>query len=116
MNDPAGFFQEIVSSLFAFLGVVIVGFISFFGGRGSVQAQLQAQLNDTMKIVIGELKTELEDSKGQICAVEARSAALEQYNISLSRILRDAGIPVPPPPKTETVFVLAPQMPSTTGT
>ena len=116
MNDTAGFFQEIVSSLFTFLGVVIVGFIGFFGGRGSVQAQLQGQLNASMKMYIEELKAERVADEKRILNLEARSAALEQYNLSLARILRDADIPVPPPPKTETVFVLAPQMPSTTGT
>lgn len=108
MTDSAGFFQEIVSSLFTFLGVVLVGFIGFFGGRGSVQAQLQAQLNDTMKMVVAELKGEVEEARAHIRTLESRSAALEQYNISLARILRDADIPVPAPPKTETVFVLAP--------
>lgn len=109
MSDGVGptFSTEVFQSLITFCGIVIVGFIGFFGGRGSVQAQLQAQLNDTMKMVIAELKAEIDNLQGHIRALEGRSASLEQYNISLARILRDANIEVPPPPKTETVFILA---------
>lgn len=98
--------QTIVAGLTTASATVIVGLISFFGGRGSVQAQLQAQLNNSLKLHIDELKSERHTDQNRIQDLEVKVRGLQQYNESLARVLRDNNIPVPPPPKVEPVFVL----------
>jgi len=98
--------QTIVAGILGVVSSVMIGLISFFGGRGSVQAQLQGQLNASMKLHIDRQDEILARNEERLQQMEVKVRGLQQYNESLARILRDNDIPVPPPPVVAPVFIL----------
>lgn len=108
MSDDVSFSlsEAVVIAVIATAGTILTALIAFFGGRGSVQAQLQGQLNDTMELVVKNLEKRLEDSDTLIRDMRVEIRSLQAYNIALARILRENNIPVPQPQTVAPVFVL----------
>lgn len=116
MSDPARELvnnQTIIAGLIGLVGIIITGLLSFFGGRGSVQAQLQGQLNLSFKEFTDQLQEEHASDRSDIAGcrrrcgeLEGQLRGLEQHLASLENLLRAHGISVPEAAKVATVFVL----------
>lgn len=98
--------SDLLTGIMGVIGMVVVGLISFFGGRGSVQAQIQTALNNTFQNLVDQLQEERKDERQQILEMRGAIRAWEQHLISLENILRREGIDIPPRPVVATVFVL----------
>lgn len=96
--------EIVLGAIVSTFGAVIVGFTSYFGGRGSVQAQLQAQLNASFKDLTDQLQKERVTDHAALGLMRGDLTNLEQHILSLEDILRRAGLPIPPRPKVTTVF------------
>lgn len=84
---------------------IITGVIAYFGGRGASIAAVQTALNASFKELVDTLQQERAADRKRMLEIEGRCNGLEQHIVSLERILRGAGIEVPPRPLTQTVFV-----------
>ena len=101
LHNPA-----VLTGMFGFLGTIIVGMLSFFGGRGSVQAQIQGSLNESFKILTEQLRQERTRDRVEILQLRGEVRGLEQHISSLETILRANGMEIPKRPLTAPVFVL----------
>lgn len=110
--DPStlSFPESVINAGLAFAGAVLVGLISFFGGRGSVQAQLQGQLNNSFQLYIKQLEKEREDDTKKLLDLQTKIGELWAYNRKLAAALRESGQKVPEPPNVEPIFIITPSM------
>ncbi len=95
----------LITAGFGFLGAVIVGIISFFGGRGTSEAAVQNAINSGFKDLTAALQKEREENHTLIDELTGRVANLEQHMLSLEALLRDNGIPVPRRPAPTSVGI-----------
>jgi hypothetical protein len=105
--------QTVVASLVGAFGTIVVGAVTFFGGRGSVTAQLQSAMTIATKELFETYRLErIEDHKTiislktEVLTLTGTVAGLDQHVRSLESLLRTHGIKVPKRPITQTVFVL----------
>lgn len=110
MTQSSGWFHEhggsIISLLAAIGSAFVAGFFSFFAGRGTVQAQIQTALNQAFEAIVTERRASAAHDKAYIAELEAKLRGLEQYQLSLTELLRRHGIPIPRNPVTTPIFVL----------
>lgn len=98
--------QAVILAVIGVMGSVLVALIGFFGGRGSVSAQLQGQLNASFKALTDKLVKEREADEKEMASLRGEVRQLDQHIRSLEELLRRSGIEVPPRPAVATVFVL----------
>lgn len=105
--------QMVIVAILAASSSIIVALIAFFGGRGSVAAQLQGQLNESFKNLTADLQDERvtlrkawADERQLRLELESRLAGLEQHVRSLENVLRREGISVPPRRLVEPIVML----------
>lgn len=94
--------QQVIAAMISAFAVLIVGMLSFIGGRGSVSAQLQAQLNSSFKNFTDVLNADLAGTRADLAnermqriLMEGRLRELQQYVESLEMFLRSKGFDVP---------------------
>lgn len=104
--------QQLLVAVIAAFASVVASVVAYFGGRGSIASQLQGQINASFELLASQLNDQHDRDVTRMAQMEGHISALEQYQLSLERILRDAGIPIPTRPIAATVFVLAANIPA----
>lgn len=94
--------QQVLAAMISAMAVIIVGMLSFIGGRGSVSAQLQAQLNgsfknftDVLNADLAGTRADLANERMQRILMEGKLRELQQYVESLEVFLRSKGFDIP---------------------
>lgn len=98
--------QALLGVLITASSAVIVGLLSFFGGRGSVQAQLQGQLNASMKALIDEQAELRKVDQQTIRDLNLQLRSQQIYISKLAKALIELGADVPPPPEVVPILML----------
>lgn len=94
-------------------GIIVAGLSGFFGwlgGRGKTKADVQTQIDNTVKFLLGELRTERERCEQELAQTRGELANCRQEIWSLENALRAAGLDIPKrPPPAAVVFLPKPE-------
>jgi TolA-binding protein len=95
-----------VASVIGLLTSIITGILSYFGGRGSVAAQIQTALNNSFESLSERLEIDNVSLRRRVTELEGNQRKMEQHISSLESLLRRNGIEVPSPPRIDTIVHL----------
>lgn len=102
--------EVLVTGIIGGITTLAGSILAWLGGRGKTKADVQTQIDNTVKFLLGELRTERERCEKELAETRGDLANCRQEVWSLENALRAHGIDLPKrPPPAAVVFVPKPE-------